>query len=123
MKWENRNVNVEEYANSPQFDKQDDAGAPLRLSESLFVDALVDMMCWQHQVVESLRESRHSLKISIETFRLFSGMLFLRGCHMLPDRKIYWETCPELLSKQCLIQCHVSKYSSKSPSLLQQTTL
>ena len=53
MKWENRNVNVEEHANSPQFNKQEDAGAPLRLSESFFVDVLVDMMCWQHQVVQS----------------------------------------------------------------------
>ena len=53
MKWENRNVNVEEHANIPQFNKQDDAGAPLRLSESFFVDVLVDMICWQHQVVQS----------------------------------------------------------------------
>ena len=53
MKWENRNVNVEVDANSPQFNKKNDAGTPLRLSESFFVNVLVDMMCWQHQVVQS----------------------------------------------------------------------
>ena len=44
MKWENRNVNVVEQANSLQFNEPDDVGASLRLFESFFVDVLVDII-------------------------------------------------------------------------------
>ena len=96
MKWENRNINVEEHANGPHFNKQHNAGAPLRLSESFFVDVLVDMIVGNTKLYGHSEKAAISLEISNETFCLFSGMVLLRGCHMLSDRKIYWETSPEL---------------------------
>ena len=78
MKWENRNVNVEEHANSPQFKKQDDAGAPLRLSESFFVDVLVDVMCWQHQELYS-----HSEKADIVLKFLMKHFGYSQVCFSL----------------------------------------
>ena len=77
------------FSNSPQFNKPDDAGSPLRLSESFF--------CWQQKLYGHSEKADISLEISNETFCLFFGMLLLRECHMLPHRKIYWETSPELL--------------------------
>ena len=44
MKLENRDINVVEQANIPQFSKLDDVGTPLRLFESFFDDVLVDMI-------------------------------------------------------------------------------
>ena len=44
MKWENRDINVLEQANIPQFSRLDDIGTPLRLFESFFVNMLVDMI-------------------------------------------------------------------------------
>ena len=100
MNWKNRNVNVvnvAEHANSPQFNKPDDTGAPLRLSDSFFVDVLVDMIVGNTKFYGHSEKTDISLEISNKTFYLLSGMLLLRGCHMLPDRKIYWETSSELL--------------------------
>ena len=44
IKEENRNINVAEQTNIPQFSKLDNIGTPLRLFESFFVDVLVDMI-------------------------------------------------------------------------------
>ena len=38
MKWKNRDVNVVEQANIPQFSELDDIGTPIRFFESFFVD-------------------------------------------------------------------------------------
>ena len=44
MKWENRDIDVLEQTDIPQFSKLDDIGTPLRLFESFFVNMLVDMI-------------------------------------------------------------------------------
>ena len=44
MKWGNRDFNVVEQENIPKFSKLDDIGTHLRLFESFFGDALVDMV-------------------------------------------------------------------------------
>ena len=44
MKSENRDINVLEQAKTPQFNRLDDIGTPLRLFESFFVNMLVDMI-------------------------------------------------------------------------------
>ena len=43
-KWENRDINVVEQTNIPQFSELDDIGTSLRHFESFFVNALVDMI-------------------------------------------------------------------------------
>ena len=43
-KWENRNINVAEQTNIPQFSEIDDIGTSLRHFESFLVDVLVDMI-------------------------------------------------------------------------------
>lgn len=44
MRWENRDINVEEKANIPKFNKLDHIGTPVRLFELFFDDALADMI-------------------------------------------------------------------------------
>ena len=44
MNWENRDINVVEQTNIPKFSKLDKIGTPVRLFESFFDDALVDMV-------------------------------------------------------------------------------
>ena len=44
MKWGNRDINVVEQINIPQFSKLDDVGTPLRFFESFFDDVLVDVI-------------------------------------------------------------------------------
>ena len=44
LKWENRDINVVEWANIPKFSTLDDIVAPLRLLELFFDDLLVDMI-------------------------------------------------------------------------------
>ena len=44
MKWENRDINVLQQANIPQFNRLDNIGTPLRLFESFFVNMLVHMI-------------------------------------------------------------------------------
>ena len=44
MKWENRDINVLQQANIPQFNRLDNIGTPLTLFKSFFVNMLVDMI-------------------------------------------------------------------------------
>ena len=44
MNWENRDINVVEQATIPQFSNLRDKWTPLRLFESFFDGALVDMI-------------------------------------------------------------------------------
>ena len=44
MKWENRDINVTEWANIPTFSKLDDIVTPLRLLQLFFDDVIVDMI-------------------------------------------------------------------------------
>ena len=119
MKWENRDINAVERANTPKLSKLDNIGTPLRLFESFLDDPLVYMIVDYSKLYSHRRKADTSFEISNETFRL--GMRLIIGCHKLPDRKMYWEAPPALLYKQCLIQCLLIAYSSKSPSLWQWT--
>ena len=83
MKWEDRDINVVQQANTPKFGKLDDIGTHLRLFE-LFFD-------------EQVREKAGiSFEITNEKIRLFLSMLVLSGCYKLPDRNMYWEATPIL---------------------------
>ena len=96
MKWENRDINVLEQANIPQFSRLDDIGTPLRLFEWFFANMLVDMIVGNAKLYGH-REKADTwkfwklkvMKISLETFCLFFGKLLLSGSHKLPDYKIY----------------------------------
>ena len=44
MKWENRDINVEKWANIPKFSKLEDIATSVRLLELFFDDVLVDMV-------------------------------------------------------------------------------
>ena len=44
MKWENRDINVLQQANIPQFNRLDDIGTPLKPFKSLFVNLLFNMI-------------------------------------------------------------------------------
>ena len=79
MKWENRNNNVVEHANSPQFNKPDDAGAPLRLSESFFVGVLVDMIVGNTKCTVIARKQPLVLKFLMKHFAYSQAWFCLEG--------------------------------------------
>ena len=111
MKWENRDIHVVEQANIPKFSRLDDIETPFRLFESFSHDALLDMVVGYTKLFGHTEKADTSFEITNETFCLFLGMLLLSGCHKPPDRKMYWETPPIVLFKQCLIQCLVIRLS------------
>ena len=86
-----------EWANIPKSSKLDDIKTSLRLSELFFDDALVDMAAGYAKLCSRREKENTSFEITNETFRLFLGMVLLRGCHKIPDHKLYWETSPILL--------------------------
>ena len=55
MKWENRDINVAEWANIPKFSKLDDIVTTLRPFELFFDDSLMTV----HQCTVIERERRH----------------------------------------------------------------
>ena len=95
MKWGNGDINVVEQANIPKFSKPDNLGTPLRLFESFFDDALVDMIVGYAKLYSHREKADTSFEITNETFRLFLGMLMLSRCDKLPDRKMYCDTLPD----------------------------
>ena len=96
LKWKNRDANVVEQANIPKFSKLDDIGIPfIRLFKLFFDDALVDMIVGNTKSYGHREKGDTTFEITDETFRLFSGMLLLSGCHNLSDRRMYWETTPD----------------------------
>ena len=58
MKWENRDINVVEWANNSKFSKLDDVVPPLRL-ELFFDDILVDMNFGYTKLYSHKGESKH----------------------------------------------------------------
>ena len=89
MKWENRDINVVERANIPNFNKLDDMVTPLRLLKLLFDGVLVDMIVGYSKLHSHREKADISFEITNEKIRLFLSMLLLSGCHKLPDRKMY----------------------------------
>ena len=82
MNWKNRNVNVvnvAEDANSRQFNKPDDTGAPLRLSESFFVDVLVDMIVGNTKFYGHSEKADLVLKFLIKHFTYYQACFCLEG--------------------------------------------
>ena len=111
MKWENRDINVVGRENIRKFSRPDDILAPLRLLELFFDDKLVDMIVGHTKLYSHREKADISFEITNEKIRLFLSMLLLSGFHKLPDRKMYWETTPDTLCKQGLIQCLVIRSS------------
>ena len=99
MKSKNRDINVVEQENVPQFSELDDIGTSLRLFELFFVDVLVDMIFGYTKMQAIERKQTLVFKISNETFCLFLGVSLLSGCQKLPDCKINWETPPDTFLK------------------------
>ena len=64
-------VNVVELADIPDFSKLEDIGTPLRLFESLFDDALVDLIVCYTKLYINREKAMTSFEIIDETFRLF----------------------------------------------------
>ena len=60
-KSENRDINVLEQANIPQFNRLDDIGTPLRLFESFFVKMLVDMLAGYTRLYGHIEKADTSL--------------------------------------------------------------
>ena len=79
----------------PKFSKPDDIVTPLRLLELFFDDILVDMIFGFTKFYSHREKAGISFEITNEKVRLFLSMLLLRGCHKLPDRKMYWEAAPD----------------------------
>ena len=76
-------------ANIAKFSKLEDIGTPLRSFDSLFDNALVDMIFGYTRLYGHREKADISFEINNETFRLFLDMLLLSGCYELPDRKMY----------------------------------
>ena len=103
MKWKNGDINVIKQTSIPKFSTLDNVRTPRRLFELFFDDTLVDTIFWPSKLYGNREKADTSFEITNETFRLFLGMLLLIGCHKLSDFKIYRETTPVILVKQCLI--------------------
>ena len=95
MKWESVDINVVEQANTVKFSKLDNIGAPLRLFELLFDNALVDMIVSYTNLFSHIEKTDTSLEMTKETFCLFLGMPLLSGFHKLPNRKMYCKANPD----------------------------
>ena len=87
MKWENRDINVVEWANIPNFNKLDDMVTSLRLLKSLFDGVLVDMIVGYFKLHSHREKADISFEITNEKTHLFLSMLLLSGCHKLPEHK------------------------------------
>ena len=95
MKWQTRDTNVVEWANTEKFSKLDNIVTPLRFLEFFFDDVLVDMIVGYTKWYSHREKTDISFEITNEKICLFLVMLLVSGCHKLPDRKMYWETTPD----------------------------
>ena len=66
MKWENRDINVVEWANIPKFGTLDDIVTPLRLLELFFDDVLVDMIVGYAKLYSHREKADISFEITKE---------------------------------------------------------
>ena len=79
MKWENRDINVEKWANIPKFSKLKDIATSVRLLELFFDDVLVDMVVgvgytklYSHKEKADIRFDTTNKKILLTVFPLTS---------------------------------------------------
>ena len=91
MKRGNCDNHVVEQVNVSKFSKLDDRGTSLRLFESFFNDALVDMIIGCTKLYSHREKADTSFEITDEIFCLFLEMLLLKGGHKLPNHEMYWE--------------------------------
>ena len=91
------NVNIHIFCKCLSFIwcKLEDIGSPLRLLESFFDDASVDMIACYTELYGNREKAHTCFEINNEIFRLLWGTLLLIGCHQLPDCKMYWEIPPD----------------------------
>ena len=87
MKWENRHINVEEWANTPKFSKLDDIVTPPRFLELFIDDILINMIVTNIKLYSHREKADISFEITNEKNHLLLSMLLLSGYHKLPDRK------------------------------------
>ena len=81
MKWETRDIDVVERANTEKFSKLDNIVTPLRLPELFFDDVLVDMVVGYTKLHSHREKADISFKTADEKIWLFFSMLLLSGCH------------------------------------------
>ena len=92
MKLANHDINVEEWANIPNFSALDDLVTPLRLLELFFViHQLISYLATSSCTVE---KAGIMFEITNEKIRLFLNMLLPAGYRKLLDHKSYREVTP-----------------------------
>ena len=79
-RWENRDINVVERANTPMFRKLDDIVIPPPLLELYFFDVLVDMIDGYTRLCNHREKANIAFEITNEKLRLFLSMALLSGC-------------------------------------------
>ena len=77
MKWENRDINVVERANTPKFSKLGNKLIPLRLLELLFDDVLVHMI---GTVIKESLVMRFDVEDTEQACRASLGLHSFTGC-------------------------------------------
>ena len=119
VKWENGNINFEEWANVAKFSKLDDIMTPVRLLKLFFEDVLVNLTFCYIKLYSYREKADLSFEITNENICLFLTILLLRGCYKLSDRKMYWEatldtfvqkrsdSMPRITFKQILRNLHL----------------
>ena len=63
MKWENRHINVEEWANTPKFSKLDHIVTPPRFLELFIDDILINMIVTNIKLYSHREKADISLKL------------------------------------------------------------
>ena len=81
MKWETRDIDAGERANSGKFSKLDNIVTPLRLLELFFDDVLVDTIIGYTKLYSHRDKANISFETNNEKIWLFLSMLLLSGCH------------------------------------------
>ena len=71
MKWEDPDINVVEQGNIPKFSKVDNIGAPLRLSELFYDNALIDMIVGYTMLYGHAEKQTLALKLLMRHFAYF----------------------------------------------------
>ena len=94
MKWETRDIDVVERANTEKFSKLDNTVTPLRLLELFFDDVLVDMIVGYTKLYSHRENADISFETTNQKIWLFLNLLLLSGFHRFETVKICWETNP-----------------------------
>ena len=81
MKWETRDIDVVERANTERFSKLDNKVTPLRLLKLFFDDVLVDMIVGYTKLCIHREKADISFETTNKKTWLFLSMLLLSGCN------------------------------------------